>query len=264
MASGHGRLAPADSTLKVIYDDLEYGCHDDLTYYLSMRDDERRAEYYRTHKRQDKLQHELDRILKLRTKFFLDPKNGHLTGEYLKAQKDWRNEADESLLENTRELEAKIAEFPNSTFPESETSFRWRYHQNERRILNAVPKWSRTTVPTCPELQASTLTTRDNYGLKACIMHFNIGSGGHTTRSHKEIKGDFPNQKIPVNFLLEPTRDNPLKRKRESDKFRYFHLPSNNMAYIEVIYFLPYFANCFIWHNVANASMLLRSRSSDP
>jgi hypothetical protein len=66
-------------------------------------------------------------------------------------------------------------------------------------------------------------------------MYFKRGAGGHT-HNHKcrAVEGQFPNQKIPVHIILSDIEDNPLREQCKSGTFRYFHLPTNNMAWIEV------------------------------
>ena len=46
----------------------------------------------------------------------------------------------------------------------------------------------------------------------------------------------FPNQKVPVKDLLynEDKNTNPLMRDCEENEIRYFHLPGNNMEWVEV------------------------------
>lgn len=46
---------------------------------------------------------------------------------------------------------------------------------------------------------------------------------------------NFPNQKVPLQSLLSPDKDsNPLMWDCEPDMIRYFHLPANNMEWVEV------------------------------
>lgn len=48
--------------------------------------------------------------------------------------------------------------------------------------------------------------------------------------------GSFPNQKVPLELLLKDDKArNPLMWDCEEDMIRYFHVPANNMAWIEVI-----------------------------
>ena len=48
----------------------------------------------------------------------------------------------------------------------------------------------------------------------------------------------FPNQKIPLRQLLKEDKEkNPLMRECEKDMIRYFHLPANNMVWVEVRFY---------------------------
>jgi hypothetical protein len=48
----------------------------------------------------------------------------------------------------------------------------------------------------------------------------------------------FPNQKIPLRQLLKEDKEkNPLMWKCENDMIRYFHLPANNMVWVEVRFY---------------------------
>jgi hypothetical protein len=46
----------------------------------------------------------------------------------------------------------------------------------------------------------------------------------------------FPHQRISIEDLLynKDALKNPLMRKCEDNEFRYFHLPANNMEWVEV------------------------------
>ena len=54
------------------------------------------------------------------------------------------------------------------------------------------------------------------------------------TNSQKKYAGYFPDQKIPMKWILDDTDDNPLVEPCPPDQIRYFHFPSNNMSWIEV------------------------------
>ena len=52
---------------------------------------------------------------------------------------------------------------------------------------------------------------------------------------HPKLPDKFPNQKVPLSLLLKDDKErNPLMWKCEDDMIRYFHLPANNMDWIEV------------------------------
>jgi len=86
------------------------------------------------------------------------------------------------------------------------------------------------TIEQCPE--DSTLSPPDRYGLNANMILFK-DSKKYTDRSYPD---EFPNQKIPVDELLY-TKDrqrNPLMKECPENMIRYFHLPANNMSWVEV------------------------------
>jgi len=67
--------------------------------------------------------------------------------------------------------------------------------------------------------------------LKVNLIYYK-GSKRHT---HPDFPDEFPNQKIPIeDFLKEgDTRKNPLMMDCEEGMIRYFHLPANNMHWVE-------------------------------
>ncbi|RYP33752.1 hypothetical protein DL767_004619 [Monosporascus sp. MG133] len=75
------------------------------------------------------------------------------------------------------------------------------------------------------------------YGLKANVMHFQLAKGTNTLvgydHKHPEYKGQFPDQKIPMYKILNEPEKNPLMEECPHDEIRYFHFPTNNMAWIE-------------------------------
>lgn len=51
---------------------------------------------------------------------------------------------------------------------------------------------------------------------------------------HPSFPKTFPNQKIKIHDLLEKSAKNPLMEPCDPDMIRYFHLPHNNMSWVEV------------------------------
>jgi len=72
-----------------------------------------------------------------------------------------------------------------------------------------------------------------NYGYNGWVIVFDKGSKG-VTINHPLCHGQFPNQKISIQKLLYNKTDTPLKRTMDKDQLRYFHLPANNMKWVEV------------------------------
>jgi len=69
-------------------------------------------------------------------------------------------------------------------------------------------------------------------GPLASIMMF-AKSVPFTTKNPR-CQGVFPNQRIPVYELLEEKSNNPLMEKCVDGVIRYFHLPANQMQWVEV------------------------------
>jgi len=72
-----------------------------------------------------------------------------------------------------------------------------------------------------------------NYGYNGWLIVFEKGQGG-VTLDHPLCHGRFPHQKIPVQKLLYAKKETPLKRARDKNQLRYFHLQANNMKWVEV------------------------------
>jgi hypothetical protein len=81
---------------------------------------------------------------------------------------------------------------------------------------------------------------KNAFGLSAYMMLFEDNrddkAGGYTGVRDEAFPENFPNQKIPLKDLLyKKTPDsNPLVRPCKDGMLRYFHLPGNNMEWIEV------------------------------
>jgi hypothetical protein len=72
-----------------------------------------------------------------------------------------------------------------------------------------------------------------NYGYNGWIIVFNKGGDG-VSLDHPLCHGRFPNQKISIQQLLYNKEETPLKRTKNKNQLRYFHLPANSMKWVEV------------------------------
>ena len=73
--------------------------------------------------------------------------------------------------------------------------------------------------------------------LKANVIYFKKGPHEEHPKRYDEPKlaGKFPNPRVPLILLLKKNKEeNPLMWKCEDDMIRYFHIPANNMAWVEV------------------------------
>lgn len=78
----------------------------------------------------------------------------------------------------------------------------------------------------------SVLSLPNRYGLNANMILFK-DSKKYTDRDYPN---EFPNQEIPIDELLysEDGARNPLVNECPKNVIRYFHLPANNMGWVEV------------------------------
>lgn len=75
------------------------------------------------------------------------------------------------------------------------------------------------------------------YGFNAYAMHFKRANDtfvGETTRDKQYHGSNFPHQKVSMENMLRRSDQNPLTKQCPADSIRYFHFPTNNMAWIEV------------------------------
>jgi len=71
-----------------------------------------------------------------------------------------------------------------------------------------------------------------DYGYNGWLMAFE--EDGRQAINSPLCYGEFPHQKISIRQLLYNKRETPLTRIENDDQLRYFHLPANNMAWVEV------------------------------
>jgi hypothetical protein len=70
-----------------------------------------------------------------------------------------------------------------------------------------------------------------DYGYNGWLMTFEDGRRGI---DDPRCYGRFPHQKISIRQLLYNKDETPLYRSENKNELRYFHLPANNMAWVEV------------------------------
>ena len=73
--------------------------------------------------------------------------------------------------------------------------------------------------------------------LRANVIYFKKKPGGKHPGpyDHPALDDTFPHQRVPLSLLLEDNpKENPLMWKCEDDMIRYFHIPANNMSWVEV------------------------------
>jgi len=102
------------------------------------------------------------------------------------------------------------------------------------------PPPSTATSPVSPQIQSSNPEDPlrglvDLEDLKANVMYYK----NNRPFDHPSFEGTFPNQKIPLaTLLMKDEKKNPLMWECEEDMIRYFHVPANNMEWIEACFYL--------------------------
>jgi hypothetical protein len=103
-----------------------------------------------------------------------------------------------------------------------------RQSKDFKKLLHQGP--AEDTIEQGPEDSAPSPPTR--YCLNANMILFK-DSKKYTDKTYPD---EFPNQKIPIDELLysEDRARNPLTKECPGGMIRYFHLPANNMSWVEV------------------------------
>ena len=70
-----------------------------------------------------------------------------------------------------------------------------------------------------------------DYGYNGWLIAFADGQRGINSPL---CYGEFPHQKLSIRQLLYNKKETPLMRTESKDQLQYFHLPANNMAWVEV------------------------------
>jgi hypothetical protein len=157
------------------------------------------------------------------------------------SEKNWLDKVFKKRQAQNEIAEPKRWELENDA---EQIERRQKMFRNERRILNAIDNWDpdpkeTSTEPTEEDkIEAETAKEKMKYNIKAGIMYFH---GDGTDRKNEHVQGVFPHQKIPIEILLKGLDTNPILEpsSREDGPIRYFHLPTNNMAWVEVGLFSP-------------------------
>lgn len=174
--------------------------------------------------------------------FFANPTKRTTISNHELRRREWRAEAKACQQVNLTELkESDIFSHrerfksPRSTI-RGNTANRERTILNKTRILKAISQWpedeeygseAKTTSPPVANNSDS------DYEVKAYIMNFKKEFWGYIgmREDPTERIGD---RKIPMNQLLTKSENNPLNEHCPPNRLRYIHVPTNNMAWIEV------------------------------
>ncbi len=173
--------------------------HNHVSHYLGCLKLRERSGYYdrRQEKNKKRIREEESRIARLRSSFEADQQSeaGQLLVRFKMSLQLWRN---------THKKGGRAGTILESNPPTRES---------ESATGQRVPE------PPEKEMKAS--------------MVFFMNSRPYT---HPDWGDKFPNQKVSLYDLLYKTdKSNPLMRDCEEGMIRYFHLPANNMHWVEVI-----------------------------
>lgn len=198
--------------------------------FLSMRYCQRRS-FYDRHEpsEQELIRKEMQRIEYFRSKFkdrHASPSDTTPIVEVLEhSRTQWRKEAIQRCEKDLFDLQGKADEPRNG------------------KILRRVKQWRANTSPDHADTQnampsedgvANRFTNNPDgpdYGYNGwCIVFENRKVGVDDPLCY----GQFPHQKISIQELLYSESESPLKRSDDKTKLRYFHLPANNMTWVQV------------------------------
>jgi hypothetical protein len=85
-------------------------------------------------------------------------------------------------------------------------------------------------IPTMPKSLSNYNPAEPDYGYNGWLMVFEDGKRGI---DDPRCYGNFPHQKISIRQLLYNKEETPLARSDSKEDLRYFHLPANNMTWVE-------------------------------
>jgi hypothetical protein len=184
-------------------------------------------------KKLERVIHEEERIKQTRVNFASYPKKQQMIERLKSAKEAWKEEVKEKREEYVKRIKKQQEAGRHPKFPK-----RWSRDQKlDLELLERVKDWN---VVDEPEDDTIKPKPENEYGFKACAIYFKKSDDGWQpdTHSHPKFKdGKFPNQKISVHDLIQPSSDtytNPLSEPCGENRLRYFHFPSNNMRWIEV------------------------------
>lgn len=198
--------------------------------FLSMRYCKRRS-FYDRHEpsEQEIIRKEMQRIEYFRDKFkdrHVSPSDATPIVQALELSRtQWRKEAVQRCEKDLFDLQGKADESRN------------------RKILRQVQRWGANTSPDSTDTQ-NAIPSEDgavnrftnnpdgpDYGYNGwCIVFEDRKVGVDDPLCY----GQFPHQKISIQELLYSDSESPLKRSDDKTKLRYFHLPANNMTWVQV------------------------------
>ncbi len=195
--------------------------------FLSMRSRERRAFYDKLNSsEQEMIWKELERIKYFRSTFKSRKLSASdtipLDSSLEEARKSWNTIAFERCQRELTKRQSIEAEKRNCHI--------LREVQRRRGFISTDSQFS---VPSENEAVNFENYNPDepDYGYNGWLIAFADGKRGI---NNPLCYGEFPHQKMSIRKLLSNKANTPLRRTEDKDQLRYFHLPANNMAWVEV------------------------------
>lgn len=181
------------------------------------------------------LDKELKRIEENRAIFTREDKK-ELLNDLKVARNEWKKEVIGNRISYVEEITREDVRSKKRGNPDQPRTYTPAQKKRYLDLLKRVETWQADDPPDPP---TETRQASNVDGAKAGVMYFkkdNESSGWiGDNLTHLKCVGTFPNQKIPIQHLLEETDGNPIsKRNKPDDTLRYFHLPSNHMHWVEV------------------------------
>lgn len=205
----------------------------------------KRAAFRNEHNPSDnaKVDQELKYLACIQDDLKRDKKREDTVAKLHECYRSWKEEA-------KVHIELSLSQLHNS--PYQDPVLREKYHSLVKRLNESWPE------PSSPPITPSTAQggdkdEEDYFNMNTYAMYFKKdetvpADGGsrdgetpsepQTWTGHdsddKRFSGKFPNQKIPAKTLLDYGQDSPLQQRSGSKCIRYFHIPTNNMKWVEV------------------------------
>lgn len=145
----------------------------------------------------------------------------------------WRRFAVEESRSNLVNCRSKIAN--------GKDAIERQRHVRNARILERVQRWDAEVLPDLSSEPGVVKTSQPpphydadpNFGYNGWLIAFENGKDGIVGITNPSFNGDFPHQKMAIKELLYNKAQSPLKRSEDRNTLRYFHLPANNMEWVE-------------------------------
>ncbi|KAB5586057.1 hypothetical protein GE09DRAFT_51240 [Coniochaeta sp. 2T2.1] len=233
------------------------------TRYFSLRYGERDASKKSLgHHESDRLDKEIQRIDNIRARLESEPKGDserQVLEELRAARKAWRQETIERLAKRQSPggtwrqkkpaNKGKGGKKQSEEDPKNREENLQRERERVARTLSVLRRLQNGEDAVASEKQdteasasTSSSTGHDGLDFRSYAMYFeraDLGWEGKTYQGSDWLTGEFPNQKVSARRLLESSpkniteeKKNPLAQ-RNDEYLRYFHFPTNNMAWIE-------------------------------